>query len=128
RKLLDAIKLSGLVVDEPHQRAILDIATELEPAAKQALAADLILHKNDKWYGYSTRGRAVVTALEAALASKGKPLQGRILVLVGLNPTARLLAPLLKQHGALLIIASRDKASAQQLAQELQCRYVQFEA
>ncbi len=128
RKVLDAVKLAGVVVDEPHQRAILDIATEQEPAAQQAMAADLILHKNDKWHGYYTRGKAAITALEAALKAKNKSLQGRIVVVVGLNPTARMLAPHLVQQGASLIVASHDKKGAQQFAQELACRHVQFEA
>src|SRR5262245_46061239 len=64
RKVLDAVKLNGVVVDEPHQSAILQIATELDPAAQQAHAADLIVHKNDKWHGYYTRGQAAVAGLE----------------------------------------------------------------
>src|SRR5439155_6437081 len=40
RKILEAVKLAGVVVDEEHQQAILEIATELEPAAQQAQLAD----------------------------------------------------------------------------------------
>src|SRR5439155_12044722 len=54
RKVMEAVKLAGVVVDEEHQRALLEVAAEVDPAAKEAQAIDLLLHKNDKWLGYNT--------------------------------------------------------------------------
>jgi shikimate 5-dehydrogenase len=41
---------------------------------------------------------------------------------------AQTLARELKQHGCALIVVSHDRNAAHQLAQELECRYAQFEA
>lgn len=131
RKVMDAVKLAGVVVEEEYQEDILEIAAEVEPVAREARAADLLLHKADTWHAYNTVCRAALAALEAALPAKTageKPLQGRIAMLVGTNATARTMALAVKQRGAAVVIASPDKNAAQQLAQALECRYVQFEA
>jgi 3-dehydroquinate dehydratase/shikimate dehydrogenase len=131
RKVIDAVKVAGVVVDEEHRGGVLEVATELEPAAKLTRSADLILHKADKWHGYNTLCQAAVHGLEAALRAKApadNPLNGRLVLIVGANTAARTMALELKQRGAMLIIASHDRSAAHQLAQEAGCRHVQFEA
>ncbi len=131
RKVIDAAKLAGVVVDAEHQGALMEIATEAEPAAKAAQAADLLLRKGDRWSACNTLVRAAVASLEDALRPRypgGNPLQGRLVAIVGVNALARTIAQGIKQRGASPIIASRDKAAAQELAQKLDCRFVLFEA
>jgi 3-dehydroquinate dehydratase/shikimate dehydrogenase len=131
RKIVEAVKLAGVVVDEEHQQAALEMAAEQEAAAEQAQAADLLLYKNNQWHGYHIQCRAAVTALEAALStrtSSDRPLQGRMVMIVGANATARVMAQVIKARGGALILASHDRAAVKEMAQALECRYVQFEA
>jgi 3-dehydroquinate dehydratase/shikimate dehydrogenase len=131
RKIIDAVKLAAVVVDDEHQGAARDIATELGPTAEQAQATDLLLHKDDRWRGHHTLGGAAVTALEASLQARGAseaPLQGRIALVVGAGAVAQALARTLQARGAGVIIASHHRDKAKRLAQTLGCRYVQFEA
>jgi 3-dehydroquinate dehydratase/shikimate dehydrogenase len=131
RKVMDAVRLAGVVVDEGHRGAVVDIVEELEPAARQVQAADLLLHKDEKWHGYNLLCRAAVAALETALKIRvqaDKPLQGRMAMIVGTNPTARAMAFAIQRRGGLPIIASHDRDAAHQLAQVFGCRHVQFEA
>src|SRR5205823_5777760 len=101
-----------------------------------------------RWHGYNLICRGAVAALEATLRETpspvahvpdsdrnapgsdvgDKPLEGRTVMLVGVNATARSLAYGIKKRGGALIIASRNRQAAHALAQQLDCRYVQFEA
>src|SRR5262245_6569469 len=54
RKIAEAVKLAGLVVDEGHQSKLMKMVEDPQPAAELAQAADVILHKSDKWLGHYT--------------------------------------------------------------------------
>jgi 3-dehydroquinate dehydratase/shikimate dehydrogenase len=131
RKIMDAVKVVGVVVGEEHRTALLGIATELDAVSQESKAADLLLSKDKAWLAYNTIRQAGVDALESTLAAKApsdKPLQGRMVMVLGVNATARALAPLLKERGGVIIIASHNKEAARQMAQTLECRHVLFEA
>ena len=131
RKVMEAVKLTAAVIDEEHRVAIREVAKEREAGAERAGAADLIVHHDDNWHGYYTLDRAAAAALEDTLRAKkpgDKPMQGRTAMLVGVNGTARAMAYRVQKRGGIPIIASRDKNAALQLAQELGCRYIAFDA
>jgi 3-dehydroquinate dehydratase/shikimate dehydrogenase len=131
RKIADAVKLAGVVVDDENRGQILSMAQEQDDDARQAKAADLLLHKDDGWHAYNTLAKAAVAALENVLRQRwpgDKPLTGRLVLIVGTSPRARLLAQQIKKEGGLLIVASHDREAARELAQALECRYIQFEA
>jgi 3-dehydroquinate dehydratase / shikimate dehydrogenase len=131
RKIIDATKLGGLVLDPDHRRELVEIAGELEPAAEQARSADVLRNKGEVWKGYNTETKATMAALEEAVRVKfpgDNPLHGRVALVVGVNELARTVAEAIKERGAALVIASRDRQAAQALAQALECRFVQFEA
>jgi 3-dehydroquinate dehydratase/shikimate dehydrogenase len=138
RKVMEAVRLAAVIVDEPNHHALLDIPAGLDPAARQCEAVDLLLPHEQKWHGYNLLCRAAVAALEAATrttatitppsSSSDKPLQGRTILIVGVNSAARALAYGIKKRGGALIIASHNRQAAHTLAQQLDCRYVQFEA
>lgn len=131
RRIMEAVKMAAIVIGEEHELEILEIVQERDPSCQEAGAADLLLHKSEKWVGNHTRCRAALAALERTLRTKStadNPVQGRVCMIVGTNVAAQSLARLLQQQGAIIIIASKNKNAAQQLAQSLKCRYVQFEA
>jgi 3-dehydroquinate dehydratase/shikimate dehydrogenase len=131
RRVVDAVKLAGVIVDQEHRQSILEMVTELDPTAQQAQAADLLLHKGEKWHGYSTELGALVAAMENAVRVKfpgDNPLQGRMVLIVGTNPLAQTMAREAQARGAGMIIASHGRKAALELAQQMGCRHVQFEA
>jgi len=131
RKIAEAVKLAGLVVDEGHQSLLMGMVEEPQPAAEQAGAADVILYKGDKWHGHYTSHAAAVAALASVLTGKpggDDPIKGRMVLVVGLNATARGVAAELIKRGASVILASHQKKAGQELAQALGCRAVLFEA
>jgi 3-dehydroquinate dehydratase/shikimate dehydrogenase len=131
RKIMDAVHLRAVVVDDEHRDSITKIAAHLDAAALDAGAADLLLPTKEKeWHGHNTIGPAALAAVEERLRAQqnASPLQGRIVLIVGTNGIARAIAHGVKQQGAALIIASHERDRALQLAQALECRHIQFEA
>jgi 3-dehydroquinate dehydratase/shikimate dehydrogenase len=131
RKVVEAVKLAAVVVDEEHQESLMEMVSEVQPSAQQAQAADVLLYKNDKWHGHHTGCQAALAALAAALKAKSgadDPLKGRIVAIVGLGTQSRALAVELGKRGANVVLASHKKKAVQEMAQELGCRHVQFEA
>jgi 3-dehydroquinate dehydratase/shikimate dehydrogenase len=131
RKIVEAVKLAGAVIDAENRGAIVEMATVRSPAAERSNAADVLIHKDNHWHAHDTQIAATVSALEAAVASRSPsdtPLKGRIVLIAGTDALARSLGQELKERGALLVIASHDRDAALSIAVALGCRYVQFEA
>lgn len=131
RKAVEAVKLVGVIVDPEHGAEMRPMAANPEPGAERAGAVDLLVHHNDAWNGYYLLDRAALAALEETMRGRGasaEPLRGRSVMLVGANGTARALAHRVQKHGGIPIVASRDKAAAQRIAQELGSRFVFYEA
>jgi 3-dehydroquinate dehydratase / shikimate dehydrogenase len=124
--------LAGAVVDAEHQQAVAEIAGELHASARQVQAVDVLVRKGDVWQGFNTNVQTLIHGLSGTLKQKGgesdNPLNGRIVVLVGLNSAARILAAEIQRQGGNVLLASHRKKAGQQLAQEIGCRYIQFEA
>lgn len=130
-KVIEAAKLAAAVIDVEHQQTILQIADGREPSALRTGAADLLLHRDNKWHAANTQIPATVNALEAAMKARSgseHPLAGRMVLLAGVNDLTRMMARELSQRGSVLIIAGHDRDAAHQLAQQVKCRFVHFEA
>jgi 3-dehydroquinate dehydratase/shikimate dehydrogenase len=130
-KVIEAIKLAAAVLDDEHRKSILPLASHREPSAERTGEADLFLHRNNAWHAADTRIPALVNALESTLRSRHSsehPLAGRIILIAGSNDLAQCVARELKQRGSVLVFASHDRAAAHRLAQDMSCRFVQFEA
>jgi 3-dehydroquinate dehydratase/shikimate dehydrogenase len=131
RKIVEAVKLAGAVIDPEHRGAILEMATNRSPTAERTNSADLLIHKDNHWHAHDTQIAATVSALEAAVASRSPsdaPLKGRMVLIAGTNATARNLGKELQERGCMLVVASHDRDAALSVAVALGCRYVQFEA
>jgi 3-dehydroquinate dehydratase / shikimate dehydrogenase len=130
-KVIEAVKLAAAVIDAEHGQAILPIVATREPSAARTGAADLLLYRENKWHAADTRMPATVNALEAAMRQRSgaeHPLAGRMVLLAGINALTRMMGRELAKHGSVLIVAGRDRDAAHQLAQQLKCRFVPFEA
>src|SRR5262245_1268340 len=131
RKVIEAVKMPAAVIDRDHRVSMLQIATELKGAAERVQYVDVIAQPGDAWHGFYLTDRAVVAALDAALKEKSSsdhPLQGRTVMLVGVDDMTRAVGQRLAKNEARLVIASRNRVAAHKLAQDLQCRFILHEA
>ena len=131
RKVMDAAKLGAVIVDADHQQDIVGVGVELHGPAKQTQAADVLIHKADAWHAFDTAAATWIEALQRVLATKyspANPFKDRFVLIVGLNAAARTLAGEVQRRGGNAILASFRKKLGQQTAQQLGCRFVQFEA
>lgn len=130
RKVMEAVKLAGAIIDPANQEAVLEIAAEKQTSAQQSGAADVLLNKTEGWSACNTSVQATLSALGNALKGKygSEPLKGRLIMLVGLTSTGRALASEITRRGGNLILASHQKKAALAAAQALGCRAIQFEA
>jgi 3-dehydroquinate dehydratase/shikimate dehydrogenase len=133
RKVMEAVKLAGVALEETAGVDAAALASTREAAAEGTGAVDFLISKEDKtWMGHHLFVRAALTALEEALASKAgtaeKPLNGRVVLIIGANASARAAAFGVRKRGGMPILAARDKELAQHLAGQFKCRFVPFEA
>ncbi len=131
RKLIDIVKLAGVIVDVPHQEAVLELDPTLHGAARTTKAVDLLVTKDDALHGFHKAAKVWVTRLADVLKSRfggDKPLKDRFVMLVGLGPSARMLAEEIQSEGGNAILASHQKAAAQKFAKEIGCRHIAYEA
>jgi shikimate dehydrogenase len=107
----------GLNVTVPHKQAGAELVNDLTPRASEAGAVNTIHQKSSgELVGDNTDGIGLVTDLEVNL---GLALAGRRILLLGAGGATRgVLGPLLERRPALLVIANRTVARAQQLATE----------
>jgi shikimate dehydrogenase len=107
----------GLNVTVPHKQAAAELVNELTPRAAEAGAVNTIRQKpSGELLGDNTDGVGLVTDLEQNL---GIALAGRRLLLLGAGGATRgVLGPLLARRPALLAVANRTVARAEELARQ----------
>jgi len=127
QKVVDAIRLSGILVDEKHRQEMTEVLHEAEEVVQQSKACDFVSTKDGKWKGYNTTPRAVTAALEHALTKRRPdepPFEGKAFVVVGTSGVARGIAAALKRKKAVVIIADKDNDDAARAAEEMGARYI----
>ena len=107
----------GLNITVPHKQAAAELVNELTPQAAEAGAVNTISQKpSGELSGHNTDGIGLVTDLEVNL---GLALTGlRILILGAGGATRGVLGPVLARRPAVVAIANRTVAKAEQLAAE----------
>jgi 3-dehydroquinate dehydratase/shikimate dehydrogenase len=131
RKVLEAVKLTSVIVDQPHAATVREVASDLQGAAGRTRLVDLIAQQGDNWHGFLFLDRAYAGALNRVMHAKfavENALEGRTFLVVGVTPLAKAVAQRIAKNGGILIVTDRDRNAAAAAAQELQCRQVQFEA
>jgi 3-dehydroquinate dehydratase/shikimate dehydrogenase len=138
RKVIEAVKLRGVIIEPEQQDALREVAAELDDAAKGVilnqgampveLAADLLVKQDDKqWHGANTFSPGAVAALEATLQRNGKSLDGAIVMIAGLDSTARSLARGIKDRGGKLIFAGRNRDDGARFSRQFGGRHIGIE-
>jgi len=105
----------GLNVTVPHKQAAAELVNELTPRAREAGAVNTLYQRSSgELVGDNTDGIGLVTDLVINL---GLAIAGRRILILGAGGATRgVLGPLLARQPALLAIANRTVARAQDLA------------
>lgn len=132
RKVLDIVKVQGVTLDDAHYEKLHEAAALDDTAKTPVQAGDLMIPGGEHgWIGSNTLGHWAVAALEETLRKrdpeKDPPIQGRIALLAGCGPLARMIAGKLKSKGAALIFASKDRSEAQRLSQAFGGRQIAWD-
>jgi len=131
RKIMEAFKLAGAVIDPDHQSQIAEIEPEFHGVAKDTQAADVLIFKGEQWHALHLTGHVWVAALKNALAKRypgDNPFKDRFVLFAGINGSTRMMAKEVQRHGGNAIIATNNKRDGLALAKDISCRFVAFDA
>jgi len=123
--------IRGLSVTIPHKEAVLRKLTKYEPAVKGIGAANTIVFDGDQRIGYNTDFRAAMDCLDRAMQpptyDRG-PIDGKTVLVLGAGGAARAIVYGLKRRRANVVVAARTDIRADQLAERMECRAVDWMA
>jgi 3-dehydroquinate dehydratase/shikimate dehydrogenase len=128
----DFLPVRGYSVTIPHKEAALAAARHQDLPAALIGAANTLVRGQDSFTAYNTDFQAARESLltNLPLDPHGLPgkLDGQPVLLLGAGGVARAMAHALHREGALVTIANRTLDRAQQLAEEVGCRYIVWDA
>jgi 3-dehydroquinate dehydratase/shikimate dehydrogenase len=132
----DWLPIQGYSVTLPHKEDVLGLTDQYDGPIREIGAANTLYRGNNgKW-------RAANTDYDAALASLVNELQpdpaagtdpslsalaGRKVLILGAGGVARAIARGIVNHGAVLMIANRTKARAEELAAQFGCLLIEWQ-
>jgi len=125
------IGIRGLSVTIPHKEAVIPKCHKVEGAVRGIGAVNTIIFQPDgEVLGYNTDYRAAMECLDRALGIDPDAEQpmGKLLALVlGAGGVAKAVAFALRRRGARVVISSRTKSRASQLAKSLDAQAIDWE-
>jgi 3-dehydroquinate dehydratase/shikimate dehydrogenase len=119
----------GLSVTIPHKEAVLQRLAKSGPAVKGIAAANTIVWDGKSLVGHNTDYQAGIDSLLRAMRAPGYErgdLEGKTVLVLGAGGAARAIAYGARAHGADVIISGRTARRAQQLAESVQCKWVDW--
>jgi 3-dehydroquinate dehydratase/shikimate dehydrogenase len=124
--------IGGLSVTIPHKEAILHLLDEAESAATGIRAVNTVIFNGEMLSGYNTDYRAAMDCINVALDKQNAVgddrMRGRGVLVLGAGGVSRAIAYGLRQRGAMVAISSRSMARSEELARDLYCRALPWEA
>ncbi|HEY5315284.1 MAG TPA: shikimate dehydrogenase [Pirellulales bacterium] len=118
----EELGLRGLSVTIPHKQAVLAVVTDADQAVREIGAANTLVWLDGRVYAYNTDQAAAIDSLVAVLESDPDPtapLAGMRALVLGAGGAAKAIVHGLHQAGAQVLISSRTRARAEQLAADL---------
>jgi 3-dehydroquinate dehydratase/shikimate dehydrogenase len=129
--LYKAIPISGYSVTIPHKEAAAVLANERHSYVDWTQAANTLVRREDGGFAaHNTDCPAAIESLKGGMdkLEGGAQLTGRNILMLGAGGAARAIAHGLHREGALLIVTNRTPERAQELAAEVGCRTVDWNA
>src|SRR5713101_2848044 len=130
-KGFETIPVRGYSVTIPHKEAALAMAKQKDQTATVIGAANTLVMQEDGFTAYNTDFDAFRDSLYAGLGagSDGVPMKmsGKGVLVLGAGGVARAVTRALQGEGARITIANRSSERAQDLAEDVGCRFVNWE-
>ena len=122
------LDILGLSVTIPHKERILKSLDGYDSHVKGIKAANTVVNKDNRYFGYNTDCDAAISCLTEKFAEikRGESLKGQVVLILGSGGTARSVAFGLKELGAEIRICGRDYRKAENLANALGCKYLDW--
>jgi 3-dehydroquinate dehydratase/shikimate dehydrogenase len=134
----DALQAEGYSVTLPHKEAAAQLADFKDVTVQRTGAANTLLRRVQdgvtKWTAYNTDYSGALASLLAQIGQtqdKGEGvtgLQSRPTLILGAGGVARAISVALYREGALLTITNRSLERGKKLAEELGCKYLDWNA
>ncbi len=124
-----ALGIKGLSVTIPHKEAVVKKLSAADASMDGIGAANTLLFNDGKITGYNTDQQAALDSLEQALLThhgRKSTLENQTALVLGAGGAAKAISYGLKRMGANVIIAGRTSQRAQQLADALKCKTVDW--
>ena len=130
RKIIDAVRLQGVLLDDTANEGMHEIATYDETAKTPVASADSLFPSEEGWTASNQLGQTVVNALDALLREKGNSegISGRSVLLAGVGPLTKMMVPALRKAGASIMWASKNKEAVAGAAATFGGRQMLWEA
>lgn len=126
-QMLDTLHVNLLVANPQLCERLLNLAGEIDDAARKAQYADLLVKQQDGWHAYNTVWKSVLRVVETVLGAKtpeDRPLDKRNVFLIGAGGMARGVALGIQKRKGMMSVASGDDNEAKQLAQMVGARFI----
>jgi len=118
-----ALKIAGCSVSMPHKEAVLQHLDLLSPRAKDIGAVNTIVqHADGKLMGYNTDYSGAKIAIE-----KTADIKDRDVLMIGAGGVAKAVGVAVIELGGRLRIANRTLSKARNLAEKLDCEYIEWD-
>ena len=130
-KVFGEIPVSGYSVTIPHKEAAFALAAEQDSTVARARSANTLVHQgNGTFRAYNTDYTGALESLRNNLPTEEGPVTftSKAVLILGAGGVARSIAHALAREGALITISGRTFDRAHRLAEELQCRAVEWRA
>jgi len=130
-KSFDTIPVQGYSVTIPHKEGAARAAGQREPSVETTGAANTLLRTASGWKAANTDSPAALESLKSNLPKNDQghvtPFSQRGVLILGAGGVARAIAHALQREGAQITIANRTSERARELAQEVGCKFVDWD-
>lgn len=126
-EMLDILHINVLLANPATSDGVVSLADQLDEGSTASHSADLLVKQPGHWAAYNMIWRSVLRAIEVrlgALSHEDHPLEGRDVLLVGSDETARSIAFGVQRRRGRLSVTGADATAAQHLAQSRGARHV----
>jgi 3-dehydroquinate dehydratase/shikimate dehydrogenase len=125
-----ALDLQGYSVTIPHKEAVVGLAQYPDDAVR-AIGAANTLYRDDRgrWYAANTDYEAALATVRLGLSRDGGDdrLDGKTVLILGAGGVAKAIGLAVSRAGVALTVANRNKKRGRDLAEQLNCKFVNWE-
>lgn len=120
--------IKGLSVNIPHKDDVLKYLSKADGVVRNIGSANTVLFDGREVVGYNTDFRGFQDALDTVFheEEQGRPLVGRVAMVLGAGGISKAIAHSLKRRDADVVLSSRTHERALVLAEKFRCRTVQW--